>query len=297
MAFVKVVKSKAYFKRFQVKFRRRREGKTDYQARKALITQDKNKYNTPKYRIVARFTNKDISVQIIWATIEGDKVLCAAYAHELVRYGIKNGLTNYAAAYATGLLIARRLLKKLKLDKVYEGTTEINGEETHTEDVAGKPGAFKCYLDAGLSRTTTGAKLFAVMKGAVDGGLNIPHSNRRFPGYNAEDKKFDAEVHRKHIFGGHVANYMKELKEADDDLFKKQFSRFIKDGITADGMEALYKGAHAKIRANPAAEKKVRKEPAKKRRWTRAKLSKGEKKNRVEQKKAHFKKQSGGGDE
>ena len=41
------------------------EGKTDYQARKALITQDKNKYNTPKYRLVVRFTNKDICAQVI----------------------------------------------------------------------------------------------------------------------------------------------------------------------------------------------------------------------------------------
>ena len=32
--FGKVVKNKAYFKRYQVKFRRRREGKTDYRARK-----------------------------------------------------------------------------------------------------------------------------------------------------------------------------------------------------------------------------------------------------------------------
>ena len=50
MPFVKVVKNKAYFKRYQVKFRRRREGKTDYFARKRLVVQDKNKYNTPKYR-------------------------------------------------------------------------------------------------------------------------------------------------------------------------------------------------------------------------------------------------------
>merc|ERR1712045_102391 len=50
MVFVKVVKNKAYYKRFQVKFRRRREGKTDYFARKRLVCQDKNKYNTPKYR-------------------------------------------------------------------------------------------------------------------------------------------------------------------------------------------------------------------------------------------------------
>ena len=63
--FVKVVKNKAYFKRFQVKFRRRREGKTDYYARRRLVVQEKNKYNTPKYRLIVRFTNKDIICQVI----------------------------------------------------------------------------------------------------------------------------------------------------------------------------------------------------------------------------------------
>ena len=62
---MKVVKNNAYFKRFQVKFRRRREGKTDYYARKRLIWQDKNKYNTPKYRFVVRFTNKDVVCQVM----------------------------------------------------------------------------------------------------------------------------------------------------------------------------------------------------------------------------------------
>ena len=57
-AFVKVQKNKAYFKRYQPKFKRRREGKTDYYARKRLCVQDKNKYNTPKYRLVVRITNK-----------------------------------------------------------------------------------------------------------------------------------------------------------------------------------------------------------------------------------------------
>ena len=59
-----MVKNKAYFKRFQVKFRRRREGKTDYYARRRLVVQDKNKYNTPKYRMIVRFTNKDICCQV-----------------------------------------------------------------------------------------------------------------------------------------------------------------------------------------------------------------------------------------
>merc|ERR1711917_106827 len=62
--FVAVQKNKAYFKRYQVKFRRRREGKTDYFARKRLCVQDKNKYNTPKYRLVVRITNKDIIAQV-----------------------------------------------------------------------------------------------------------------------------------------------------------------------------------------------------------------------------------------
>merc|ERR1712168_1336652 len=122
MGFVKVIKNKAYFKRFQVKFKRRREGKTDYYARKRLVTQDKNKYNTPKYRFVVRFTNKDITCQIAYAKLEGDVIVSAAYAHELPRYGIKVGLTNYAAAYCTGLLLARRLLTKLNLHEIYTGT-------------------------------------------------------------------------------------------------------------------------------------------------------------------------------
>ena len=58
MGFVKVVKNKAYFKRFQVKYKRRREGKTDYFARRRLICQDKNKYNTPKYRLVVCFPSQ-----------------------------------------------------------------------------------------------------------------------------------------------------------------------------------------------------------------------------------------------
>ena len=128
---MKVVKNRAYFKRYQVKFKRRREGKTDYYARKRLVIQDKNKYNTPKNRLIVRFTNTDIiaqvkcgpyrctycimhlsfCVQVAYARIEGDKILAAAYAHELPRYGVKVGLTNYAAAYCTGLLLARRVSK------------------------------------------------------------------------------------------------------------------------------------------------------------------------------------------
>merc|ERR1719378_1847969 len=78
--------------------------------------------------LIVRSSNTDICCQIAYARLEGDYVVCAAYSHELPKYGVKVGLTNYAAAYCTGLLLARRILQKFNLDKVYEGTTDINGD-------------------------------------------------------------------------------------------------------------------------------------------------------------------------
>jgi len=251
MGFVKIVKNKAYFKRFQVKFRRRRECKTDYYARQRLILQDKNKYKTPKYRFVVRKSHRDITCQIFSSDLTHDVCVASAYSHELQRYGIKLGLTNYAAAYATGLLLARRINTKFKLD--YEGNLEIDGEDFNVEgDSAGKA-PFKALLDVGLQRTTTGARIFGALKGACDGGLNIPHGNRRFPGTqkDGEEYKANPEVHRKYIFGGHVAEYMSKLKEGQADSYKKQFGRFIKAGIKPEELETIYTNAHKTIRADP----------------------------------------------
>jgi large subunit ribosomal protein L5e len=299
MGFVKVVKNVPYFKRYQVKYRRRREGKTDYYARKRLVVQDRNKYNTQKYRMIVRFTNKDIVCQIAYARIDGDKIVCAAYAHELPKYGVKVGLTNYAAAYCTGLLLARRILKKFNLDSIYAGCEEVTGEQYQVESKQGSPGAFRCYLDVGLARTTTGARVFGAMKGAVDGGLDIPHGVKRFPGYDAESKEFHAEIHRKHIFGQHVADYMKLLQQDDDDAFRKQFARFIKLGITPENMEDMYKKAHAAIRQDPTHEKKPDKtaDEVKKKRWNRAKMSTKQRRDRVRQKKETFLKKQADSDD
>jgi len=254
MPFTKLVKSSAYFSRYQTKYRRRREGKTDYYARKRLITQAKNKYNAPKYRLVVRFTNRDVICQIISSEIVGDKVFAAAYSHELPRYGIKHGLTNWAAAYATGLLLARRTLAKLKLDESFAGVESADGEYKLTEaaEVDGETcRPFKANLDVGLHRTSTGARVFGAMKGASDGGLLIPHSESRFPGYDMETKELDAETLRKYIFGGHVAEYMETLADDDEERYKSQFQKYIDDGIEADGLEEVYEEAHAKIRENP----------------------------------------------
>jgi large subunit ribosomal protein L5e len=293
MGFVKVVKNRSYFKRYQVKYRRRREGKTDYQARNKMIIQAKNKYNTPKYRLVVRVTNKDVICQIAYAKIKGDMIMTAAYAHELPRYGLKTGLTNYAACYATGLLLARRHLTKLNLADKYQGKTEVTGEDwSYNLDEIEGPKPFRATLDSGLARTSTGAKLFAAMKGACDGGLDVPHSDTRFAGYSAEKKKLDAAVFRKYIFGGHVADYMKLLSEENPERYAKQFSQYIKNGIKADDVKTVYENVHKAIRADPVHKKKpAPAQPIVPKRWAPAKRSLKQRQARIAQKKAsHAKK-------
>lgn len=166
--------------------------------------------------------------------MNGDKVLCAAESEELKRFGVTAGLTNYSAGYCTGLLIARRLLKQVGLDEMYQGNDTINGEYFNVYDDMQDRRPFKAILDVGLAPTTTGARVFAVMKGACDGGINCPHNTKRFPGYqraqveevknkrgkatgesNKTEAQFDAKILRNHIFGNHVTTYMNSLKKED----------------------------------------------------------------------------------
>merc|ERR1719198_2693711 len=284
MGYIKVLKTSAYHKRYQVKYRRRREGKTDYQARKRLVVQDKNKFNSPKYRFVVRTTNKDVICQVIYAKITGDVCMAAAYSHELPKYGIEVGLTNYAACYATGLLCARRLLAKMELADQYEGQTEPDGEMFLVEHEDGKR-PFTCVLDVGLVRTSTGSRCFGALKGAVDGGLNIPHSEKRFPGYDREGKEYDAETHKKYIFGGHVQEYMELLEEEDPERYQQQFSKYIESEIEADGIEDLYKDAYTKIREDPDREAKEKEDHSDKDFGRTAKRTNAERKAAVAAKK------------
>merc|ERR1711865_1367103 len=177
MGFIKSLKTKAYYKRYQTKFRRRREGKTDYRARRKMVTQDCNKYSTPKYRFVVRISNLRVTCQIVQAKMQGDEVLSCAYSSELPRYGIKCGLTNYAGCYATGLLLARRHLAKIGLADDYQGQSDVSSDDFEglfKIEQEGENRPFKALMDVGIANTCTGARPFAAMKGACDGGIDIP---------------------------------------------------------------------------------------------------------------------------
>lgn len=281
MAYVKILKNKAYSKRYQTKFRRRREGKTDYFARKRLVVNDKDKYDSKKYRLVVRRTNKRIITSVVYSTIMGDRTICTADSKELAKYGIKCGLTNYATAYCTGLLAARRLLTEKKMADMYKGNDKIDGALYSVQDHMGERRPFKCYLDVGLVRTTTGNRVFGAMKGACDGGLYIPHNEKRFPGHRIEKieeeagkrgkKKegaqpkskavFTTEEHLEHIMGVHVQEYYDLLKKDDAEAFKKQFSRWEKE-LKGKSFEDYYKAAHKAIKKDPTRAKKADKKKA-----------------------------------
>jgi large subunit ribosomal protein L18 len=133
--------------RYALPYRRRREGKTDYKLRRALV-------KSGKPRAVVRLTNQYVTVQITDATITGDIVRAAASSKELSSLGWKGGLGNLPAAYLTGALAARRAIAK---------------------------GVKEAILDIGLKGATKGSKLFAALKGLADSGLIVPHSPERLP--------------------------------------------------------------------------------------------------------------------
>ena len=159
---------------------------------------------------------------------------------------------------------------------------EVDGEDRRP---------FKCFLDVGLARTSTGARVFAAMKGVSDGGILVPHSENRFPGYDIETKELDADTLRKYIFGGHVAEYMEGLADDDEERFKTQFSGYIDDDIEADGLEEMYQEAHKAIREDPLKKDDEAGEKKSKEHWKKEskkhkqkKLSHDEKKKKIKEK-------------
>merc|ERR1712147_206789 len=172
---------------------------------------------------------------------------------------------------------ARRLLKQLKIDVKANAKVDGNVYNVMDKDFERKP--FKAYLDVGLVRTTTGNRVFGAMKGATDGGLFIPHNEKRFPGFkvvkqevqtNKRGKKteeqaskttsFDAKKHVSHIFGQSVQDYYDSLKKEGADALKKQFSKWTEclNANKAKNIPEVWKKVHAAIQANPDRVKKAK---------------------------------------
>ena len=135
-------------------------------------------------------------------------------------------------------------------------STEVNGRTFFVDNVNEERKPFRCFLDVGIKNTTTGAKVFGAMKGASDGGLDIPHNHKRFPGYSRTTNSYDAEVHKQRIFAEHIADFMREMEEDDEEHYKRHFAKYIELDIGADDLEELFEKVHSSIREDPSREEK-----------------------------------------
>merc|ERR1711957_338946 len=126
----------------------------------------------------------------------------------------------------------------------------------HVEDEENDQRPFKCILDVGLQTWAAGHRMWGALKGAVDGGLHIPHTNKKFPGFKAPEEKgadseYDAEAHKEKIFGGHVKEYMEMLEEEDPTKYEAHFAKFLAADVNGEKLEEMYTEAHEKIREDP----------------------------------------------
>ncbi len=186
--------------RYKVPFRRRRMGVTNYRKRRKMI-----KSRLP--RLVVRRTNKHIIAQIVVARPQGDETIVGLDTRYLAKFGWKGDENNTAAAYLLGLAIGYKALAK---------------------------GVKKAVLDIGLHRPVPQSRVFAVLKGAIDAGLEIPHDEDILP----EDER---------ISGAHIAEYAKELKSSNEDEYKRRFARYLQRGLAPEDLPKHFEEVKAKI--------------------------------------------------
>jgi len=149
-------------KRFtKVQFKRRMSRKTDYEARRDLLSGEIE-------RLVVRKSNRYIITQIVSSKNGQDVVLSTTTSKELSKYGFPEtySMKNLAAAYLTGFLAASKAKKDVK----------------------------KVVLDIGMLKSTKGNRLYATLLGAVDGGLEIPHSKDIVPSMEEIKSKTKADI-------------------------------------------------------------------------------------------------------
>jgi len=139
--------SKAKGPVYTVYFRRRRECKTDYKKRLALV-------KSGKPRMVVRKSNSGVIVQFVNYDTKGDKIISYANGKTLQKNFSWPAKRNVYTAYLCGLLAGKNAQK----EKVSE-----------------------FVLDLGLQIPSKGSVLFAALKGAVDSGLKTSFSEEMIP--------------------------------------------------------------------------------------------------------------------
>ena len=162
--------------------KRKLQGKTNYRKRLILL-----KGNLP--RLVVRKTNRYVIIQIIESKNAQDKVVNAVNTRDLLKYGWpdnkKGSLKSITACYLGGFLIG----KKSKVKKV--------------------------ILDTGLIPSTNGSRIYAVVKGVLDAGIEINCNKKVFPS-EEKIKGEDKGINIKSIIDKMSSNKGSEIKKLNN---------------------------------------------------------------------------------
>ncbi|MBW3003298.1 50S ribosomal protein L18 [Candidatus Woesearchaeota archaeon] len=181
-----------------IAFRRKREGKTNYKKRLKLLL-------SKKPRLVIRRSLKNIVAQIVEFDPKGDKVVACASSRELKKKGWKLHGGNIVTGYLVGYLLGKKAKVK------------------------------EAVLDIGLQSSVKGSCIYGVLKGVLDSGIKVPHSEEVLP---KEER----------VRGKHIADYAAKLKQ-DKGAYEKQFSKMLKEGIDPEKMEIYFDEMKKKIGA------------------------------------------------
>jgi len=171
-------------KTYTVKFRRKRQGKTNYKQRIKLLA-------SAKIRLIVRKTLNNMILQLVEFHPEGDKVVASAHSNELKKHGWKLSTSNIPAAYLTGVLLGTKAKKK---------------------------GFNEAILDMGLNRSTKGSRIYAALKGVVDAGVEIPHSKEVLPDENRIKGKHIEEFIKKSESKREITEVSKHIDEISNKI-------------------------------------------------------------------------------
>ena len=183
----------------QVLYRRKREKKTNYSKRLNLLISGTN-------RLVIRVTNQRVIGQVVEFTTAGDKVLAAVDSFSLKKLGWEYSYKNFPAAYLCGLLLAKK---------------------------AGEKGIKQAILDTGFTSPLKKGKVYAFLKGVLDGGLEVPHDENVLP---------DEE----RISGGHIKKYAESIKEKSE-VYERRFTQYLKNKSSPEAIVDKFNEVKKKI--------------------------------------------------
>src|SRR3989338_277980 len=184
---------------YNVVFRRKRKNLTNYRKRLKILA-------SKRPRLVVRKSLKSIQASIVDYNKNRDIAKASSHSENLKKFGWNYGTGNIPAAYLTGFLLG----KKAREAKIEEA-----------------------ILDIGLQKSVNGSRIYAVLAGAVDAGLKIPHNPDVLPS-------------KERLSGAHISNYAKHLKE-NDLLAKKQFNSYIKNKIGPEDIEKNFEDVKRNI--------------------------------------------------